>query len=125
MDAGVFQTVVRFRIAEYIPVGGEVSFEDLSQRCGIEVGNLRRILRFGMTGGLFCEPRPGYVGHSSWSRALAENKNVRAGSGFVSDEVFPSAAHLADALQKYPASEEPTQSVCCLQVVLAQSKPIN
>jgi hypothetical protein len=87
-------------MATTFPVDEETTFENISQRCGLNVIDTRRILRHAMTNHIFCEPRPGVVAHTAASRLLAENSLVRDFVGMGSEETFQSAAHV---------SERPTQ----------------
>ncbi|KAF2147921.1 hypothetical protein K461DRAFT_272114 [Myriangium duriaei CBS 260.36] len=64
-------------IAESIPVGGDISYDDISTACGLNVDNVRRILRFAMTNHFFVEARPNHVSHTSASRLLVEDKQFR------------------------------------------------
>lgn len=86
------QAIHRFRIYHCFDWNDIISYEELSDRCGLNIVDLKRLLRLAMTRRVFCEPRPGYVGHSASSRLLAENKRVRDFSGIISEERFPASA---------------------------------
>jgi hypothetical protein len=77
---------------------------------GVDEVNIRRLIRHAMTNRIFRESRDGYVAHTAISRVLLEDANMADWVGVCSAEFFPAAARTVDALQKYPASQEPTQT---------------
>jgi hypothetical protein len=89
------QAIYRYRIALSFGVDEQPDFETVSERCNLNVIDLRRILRFSMTNQIFCEPRPNIVAHTAASRLLAENMLVREFVGAVVDEKFPASAHVS------------------------------
>lgn len=102
--------VHRFDVASHVPVGGDISFEDLSRACGVDVLNLERFLRYAMTDHVFKETRTGFVSHTAASRALREDERIRDGTSMSLNEGFPAAANVVNAMERYPASQEPTES---------------
>lgn len=88
----------------------ELSFEELSSRCGLNVKDLQRILRYSMTSFIFCEPRPGVVRHTAASQMLAQDNLFRDFIANVCEVRFPASAHAVDALEKYGLSQSPNQS---------------
>nr|POE49518.1 o-methyltransferase gsfb [Quercus suber] len=71
------------------------SFEDLSETTGLNVVDLRRVLRHAMCNHIFDEPRTGYVVHTAASRLLAENKLMYDFTGIGTEEKFPSAPRVS------------------------------
>ena len=63
-----------------------------------------------MTDRIFCEPSKGIVAHTSLSKALADVPPIQDVVGHLLDNGWPTAAHAMDALQKWPGSEEPTET---------------
>lgn len=92
------QTIHRFKIYHCFDWNEIISYEELSDRCGLNVIDLKRLLRLAMTRRVFHEPRPGYVGHTASSRLLAENKRVRDFSGIICEERFPASAKVCSCL---------------------------
>jgi hypothetical protein len=92
------QAIHRFRIASCFHFAETISFEELSDRCGLNVVDLKRLLRLTMTRHIFTEPRPGYVSHTASSRLLAENKHVRDISGIICEERFPASAKVSSPI---------------------------
>lgn len=63
-----------------------------------------------MSNYVFREPAEGTVAHTAASKALAEMAPLAHVVGFMSSEMWPSASRLADAMEKWPDSEEPNQT---------------
>ena len=104
------QTIYRYRIASSFGIHEEPSFEAVSAACGLNVTDLRRILRYAMTEHIFCQPQPGFVAHTAASRLLAENAFMQDYVGNVCEVRFPASARTVDALEKYGESQDPSQS---------------
>lgn len=88
----------------------ELTFEELSGRCGLNVKDLQRILRYAMTNFIFCEPRPGVVRHTAASLMLAQDNAFQDFVANVCEVRFPASARAVDALEKYGLSQAPYQS---------------
>ena len=72
----------------------EVPFETISTSCGLNVVDLRRILRYAMTNYIFREPKTGIVAHTALSRVLAQDTRLRNYVGMVCEERFPASARV-------------------------------
>ncbi|PWY71715.1 S-adenosyl-L-methionine-dependent methyltransferase [Aspergillus heteromorphus CBS 117.55] len=80
------QEITRFSIAKYVPLDGEISYDDLSRACGVHVHDLKQIIRFAIAfHRIFAEKRKGYVSHSAGSRKIAEDPLASAGVGMYDD----------------------------------------
>ncbi|KAL4860742.1 hypothetical protein BDV12DRAFT_204734 [Aspergillus spectabilis] len=76
------QAISRYSIPTHVPLDGEISYEDLSSKCGIHVFELKQVIRFAIVfHRLFKEERKGFVSHSVGSRILVRDEIVRAGIG--------------------------------------------
>lgn len=102
------QAVYNFRIPQAVPLDRDISFDDLVTAVNVDVVNVKRIVRHAITNRVFCEPRPGYVAHTAASMALLD-PTMNDWVGLCSSDFFPAAARTVDAMQKWPASQEPTQ----------------
>ncbi|KAK3360902.1 S-adenosyl-L-methionine-dependent methyltransferase [Lasiosphaeria ovina] len=103
------QTIARFHISAMVPAGGRVSYADLAARTALPEQVLRRLLRHAMTMHVFREPEPGMVAHTRASKALTDpamNAWLRIGT----EEMWPAAVRMLDALQKWPESSEPNET---------------
>src|SRR6186713_1207566 len=91
------QAISRFQIAEKFPVGEEISYEELSTRCGLREPDLRRIIRYAIVHHrAFCEPRKGIVAHSALSKQLAENESMRTMLAVSMEDSWPAYARVGN-----------------------------
>jgi hypothetical protein len=97
-------------VAEAVPIKQEISYADLSKKVGVDLTNLRRLVRHAMTNHIFREPKPGYVAHTSSSRLLAENLQIQAWTGFCLEDLWPPITSTVDAMDRWPGSQEPTET---------------
>ncbi|KAI1282907.1 S-adenosyl-L-methionine-dependent methyltransferase [Xylaria sp. FL0933] len=104
------QAITRYRIAHSFPVGKEASFGDIAAATGLDQGLVRRFLRHAITKDIFSEPRPGIVAHNAVSRLLAEDQAVHDWVGASTDDLWQAAAQTCNALDKWPASQEPNET---------------
>ena len=93
-DILCLQAIYRYNIDLSFGIDEDVPFETISAHCGLNVIDLRRILRYAMTNYIFCEPRPGVVAHTALSRVLAQNQRLRDYIGIVCEERFPASARV-------------------------------
>ncbi|KAI0012208.1 sterigmatocystin 8-O-methyltransferase [Xylariaceae sp. FL0662B] len=103
------QAISRFRIASLVPVGGQTTFAKIAEQTGLEEHAVRRLLRHAMTMRVFQEPEPGVVAHTKVSKVLTNpvaNDWCRTGT----EELWPAATKMVDALQKWPRSPEPNHT---------------
>lgn len=101
--------VYHFRLAQAVPLDRGISFDELARTSGVDVVNVKRIVRHAMTNRVFRELRPGFVSHSAASRALLDDAALHDWVGLCSSDFFPAAARTVDAMEKWPGSQEPTQ----------------
>jgi hypothetical protein len=104
------QAIYHYKIAAGFPVGEEISFHELAQRCNIDMNQLQRLLRMATSNNIFVEPRKGVLAHTAISKLLAEDTLMNEWVGLVCDEMMPSACKAVPAMIKWPASEEPDQT---------------
>ena len=88
------QVIYHYQIAPCVPIDAEISYDDLSEKCGLNVTDLRRILRYAMLNHIFRERRKGFVAHTAASRLLAEDKALSAWVGLRTEEHFQAAARV-------------------------------
>ena len=105
------QAISRYGIASKVGMNEEVTFAELAERCNLPVEDLRRILRLSMAKHIFKEPRKGYVAHNAASRVFVESEGLNNWTHVALDEIWPSAAHLLDAMDKWKGSEEANETV--------------
>lgn len=103
--------MARFNLAQAFPVEGETTFGELSAAVGLGETHIRKLVRHAITQKIFCEPRPGVIAHSACSRLIAEDEPMHSYLRFKTEDLWPAALHLCDAVAKWPGSEEPNQTV--------------
>ncbi|KAK7555287.1 S-adenosyl-L-methionine-dependent methyltransferase [Phyllosticta citricarpa] len=101
--------VYRFDIAQAVPLDHPVSFDHVAKATGLDIVNVKRIVRHAMTNRIFCEPREGYVAHTAASRVLLDDPTMKDWVGLCTSDFFPAAARTVDAMVKWPGSQEPNQ----------------
>ncbi|KAI1156474.1 sterigmatocystin 8-O-methyltransferase [Nemania diffusa] len=103
------QAISRLNIASLVPLGGRTTFGDVAKQTRLDERELRRLLRHAMTMRVFREPEPGVLAHTQASRALLDpvaNSWMATGT----EEMWPASTKMVDALQKWPGSQEPSQT---------------
>jgi hypothetical protein len=76
------------------PVGAEMTFHEISNRCGLNELDVRRILRDAISHRVFREVRKGVVVHTAVSQLLAEDPQMRAWTGACVEEMWPAAVQV-------------------------------
>ncbi|GKZ23561.1 hypothetical protein AbraIFM66951_007559 [Aspergillus brasiliensis] len=110
------QAVWELRVASFVPVNEDISFDSLTQKVreanGFHIGvmNLRRLIRHAMLNHLFHEPRKGYVAHTSTSLLLRDNEPMANWVGYMCCDLWYPATQVLDAMKKWPGSEESTET---------------
>ncbi|KAI0880245.1 S-adenosyl-L-methionine-dependent methyltransferase [Annulohypoxylon maeteangense] len=105
------KTIIRFNLDKSFPIGESTSFEAMSSFSGLSVSNIQRIVRHAIINhNLFLEKTPGVITHSILTAITASDEMARAALLVELDEFWPAATKLADALQKWPNSEENTET---------------
>ncbi|KAJ2892177.1 uncharacterized protein MKZ38_010173 [Zalerion maritima] len=111
------QALWEFKVAEAVPLAGMISYEDLTKKVRelndnleIPMLNLRRFLRHAMTNRIFREPEKGYVAHTRSSRLLLQDDALASWVGFMSHDLWLPIANVVNAMKKWPASEESTET---------------
>jgi hypothetical protein len=83
--------VQRFGIAGLVPLDGAASYEELAAATGLDVPDIKRVLKRALLNHLFQE-KDGKVAHTSTSRVLKENESVANIVELFTEEVWPSFA---------------------------------
>ncbi|MCJ1382875.1 hypothetical protein MMC17_005988 [Xylographa soralifera] len=102
-------SVQRFNIPHAIPVDGTATFAEIAQRCSLSEDDTRRILRHAMSHYYFAEPSKGIVEHTAASKAMVSFPLASQMLGFSCGELWPGGMRIADAIEKWPGSEEPNE----------------
>lgn len=110
MDSVSLQFIYAYDMANTFPIDGEATFEQISEKCGLNLIDTRRVLGYAMTNHIFKEVRPGVVAHTAASKLLATDPMLTDYVGIVVEERFQAAAHTVEAVQKFGCAKEPNQT---------------
>lgn len=102
--------LVHFKIPEAIPLKGSVPYSHVAEVCDVDIGHLKRILRYCMTNRLFEEELADNVAHTPYSAVLVTAPAARNMVEYGCEETFPASAKLVEAHEKWDDSEEPDQT---------------
>ncbi|KAI1406894.1 S-adenosyl-L-methionine-dependent methyltransferase [Hypoxylon sp. FL1857] len=104
------QAITRFKIASLVPTdGGQTSFASIAKQTGVSEQMIQRLLRQAMTMRVFREPKPGFVAHTQASKILTNPKTAHwLASG--TEDMWPAAVKMVDAIEKWGDSQEPTHT---------------
>ena len=91
------QCIYRYKIAKYVPLVGETSFEEISLQCGLNVKDLRRFLRVAISRHVFAEPSKGYVRHTAASKLLLGDPLMEAWIMNIAEEFWPALSRVNSA----------------------------
>ncbi|KAL7621383.1 hypothetical protein AAE478_008705 [Parahypoxylon ruwenzoriense] len=101
------KAILRFTLDKSFPVGESTSFEDMARFSGLNVTNVRRIVRHAIVNHhFFQENTPGVITHSALTAVLAGDELMRNALIVELDEFWPAGVKMADAMERWPNSEE-------------------
>jgi hypothetical protein len=109
-DIMSLQAVYQFKVAQAVPIEGDISWAELSKAIGVDESNTKRLVRHAMTNRVFVEPRAGYVAHNAASRVLHDDEQMQNWVGVTTSDFYQAAAKTVEAMLKYPASPEPAET---------------
>jgi hypothetical protein len=76
---------------------GSISYQDLSQKVGVDEDVIRRIMRYAITKHIFREVDGGKTAHSATSKMLVESPMMMEWIGMVCEEMWPAATQVCKA----------------------------
>ena len=77
-----------------IPSGGQISFEEIAQKTGLQKGAVRRLLRHAMAMHILREPEPEMVAHTKVSKFLTI-PYINAWVNFESRDTWPATTKVS------------------------------
>ena len=102
--------IAHYKLANAVPFDKEVSYSQIAATTGLNEADAKRVLRHAMAKHFSHEPRKGFVVHTAPSKHLAEDAQLADWVG-VSTELWETAAHTINAMEKFPGSQEPHETV--------------
>ncbi|KAI1846473.1 hypothetical protein JX266_007370 [Neoarthrinium moseri] len=106
------KAVLRFNLDKSFPLKESTSFEAMSRFSGLSARNVRRVVRHAIINHYFFqENTPGIITHSALTAILASDEVVRNSLRVELDEFWPAGVKMADAMERWPNSEESNETV--------------
>lgn len=96
------QAVYKYKLASYVPLDGETTFQDISTASGLKEDLVRRFLQVACVKHIFRQTGPTTIRHTAASRLIASSQGVMDEIGFATEDIAFGAAHELAALEKYP-----------------------
>ncbi|KAF2092951.1 S-adenosyl-L-methionine-dependent methyltransferase [Rhizodiscina lignyota] len=92
-NASSMRAIYRFKIANQFPIGEEISYSELADRCDLYEHDLRRLIRYAIVRyRVFKEARKGYIQHTAASKLLAESTSIQNVMALIFEETWPANA---------------------------------
>ena len=101
----------RWRVADHLATDEELSLSELAQKCKVPEQVFTPIIRQAMSKHIFKESRKGYVAHTAASRLFIGSVELNDYISIALDDIWPSAAHMLNALEKWDYSQEANHTV--------------
>ncbi|EPE28201.1 S-adenosyl-L-methionine-dependent methyltransferase [Glarea lozoyensis ATCC 20868] len=101
--------ISRYKIPDMIPPGSQISFDEISQKTGLQKGPVRRLLQHAMSMRILTEPEPEMVAHTRISKFMTI-PSINSWVNFESRETWPATTRIVDAIQKWPNSQEANET---------------
>lgn len=98
MDTANLAVLLRFDIAQHVPLEGSISVKDLASAVGLPEDIVARSVRYAIGNGIFYEPDAGRFAHSASSALLAYNDHLRSIAVIGTRELSYILLRLGDAL---------------------------
>ncbi|KAF1813460.1 S-adenosyl-L-methionine-dependent methyltransferase [Eremomyces bilateralis CBS 781.70] len=102
--------IYQFRIAQSVPLDAPITFTALATAAGVDESQLKRVLRYAITHGIFTEPTVGSVAHTSESKLLGNDPFMQNYIGHYSEHSFHIVSKMPEATAKWGASPETTET---------------
>lgn len=102
--------IYQFRIAQAVPLDAPIAYADLARTASVDESQLKRVLRYAVTHGIFAEQSVGSVTHTAESRLLGSDPFMQNYVGHYSEHSFHIVSKMPEATAKWGASQETTET---------------
>lgn len=109
-DITTLRAIYHYKIPHAVPLTGSATYDKIAEQVSLPSSLVSRFLRHAMASQIFTESQPGHVSHTAISHALATDAEFFEAVGLLTDEFAPASNSLIAALDRYPGSQEPSQS---------------
>lgn len=105
-EAISLSAIGRYNIPLHVPDSG-MAISDLAARLSTDEQTLTRLIRHAIVKGVFQELEPGFITHTPISRILREDEDCMNIVKIATEDLWPCALRVLDALEKWHGSPEP------------------
>jgi hypothetical protein len=102
--------ITRLNLVNSFPPNTTITFSEMASFCKIPESSVKRIVRHAIAYHVFAEPTKGTIAHTAMSRAIATFPHLGDTIEEFCDTLWPTGPRLADAIQRWPDSEEPNET---------------
>lgn len=102
--------IAKLSLAKSFPPNSTTTFSKMAAFAQIPESSIQRLVRHAICYHVFAEPSKGIIAHTSMSRALATVPNLPDIIEVFRDILWPLAPRLADAIIRWPGSEEANET---------------
>ncbi|KAF7865216.1 hypothetical protein EAF04_006193 [Stromatinia cepivora] len=106
LDTLSLRAIYHYDIAKSFPLSSTATFEEIAQKVGLDIVNVKRFMRHAMTNRIFQEVEPNVVAHTAASKLLAEDQPMKDWVGMCVEEIWPAVVSIIDALSQHPSASE-------------------
>ncbi|KAF2808097.1 S-adenosyl-L-methionine-dependent methyltransferase [Mytilinidion resinicola] len=104
------QILCHFNIAQSIPLGSPIAFNELAKKTSLNESLLAHYLHMASTHHYFYEPAPGFAAHTAGSRLLAEDEGYRACAWLRADIFFTACSKALETMTRFGGSAKPEEA---------------
>ncbi|KAH8703679.1 O-methyltransferase-domain-containing protein [Talaromyces proteolyticus] len=104
LDNAAQQCIYHFNILQAIPLEGGATYAEISAKVGLAERKIKTLVRKAAINRMLREDVPDHVVHTAASALLVRNRSMMDYYGFFVEQMFPTSAKLAEALEKYQDS---------------------
>ncbi|KAJ9614542.1 hypothetical protein H2200_002679 [Cladophialophora chaetospira] len=118
--------ICRFKVADYVPGAGSMSYNDLAIAASVPEDQLTRICRMAMTAGFFREPVSGEIGHTHTSVDLKSSCAVHDTFKFMTEtghSVVSKLPEMTEATVKANQEGKADKSITAFNIAMNTSMP--
>lgn len=109
VNSGAMRVIVNYNVAKAVPLTGEISFEHLAEKTGLDLDMLHRLVSYCTSAGIFQIIDSSFVGHTAASAVLAHGPFANTIHWDVNLPAL-TGPRLYDALQKFSVCDSPHKS---------------
>jgi hypothetical protein len=102
--------IVHFNIPAHVPLDASASYSAIANAAKVPEHQLRQIARMAMTNGLFREPSPNMLAHTTLTAHLATNPVYFETTLFQTETTTSIAGKMTEMTRKYGGSEMPNET---------------